>query len=751
MSIFLFLFQVLSICLFASQGLAEHPHDICGNYATLSQIDSFFIAQSLNQTFDISLKNYENFYEQFRKDSPKFAKNLESYDTKEEILASEPDNLIPFTPTHNLIKITGSLVNFNSLCKNKSAFLIPLTPSLMEPLIEILKANSMQSTPVAITILGQDLISLDGQYLSTPTSAEYDDIVSKMKTHTPVLKVDGALAYKENGQGTGFCYKPSNPWDLDNSLRRKWLTTVPKVKLALKELDESEKPIKDFMKIAKQGRVVSSSVTSTPYEISQPSALVSITNTIKKYKLDSVWEKMLPGSLDDFLKIVSLAKDFKRNFFGKQQSKTFPNELTIPAEDGRRLLSYLNVPPNFSISSSIKLKPVKGTSIGEDFITVQIQATIFDTNKEAQFFQVKPLISKSKISTIQHLIAWDGKALAFTQEPALINCVMAFSENNDQVKVCNSFHQPGLTLKTVNERTLCAKALLAKTDIEGIRNCPTQTVPADLVAAVRVKCEGFAGEVAVVSASSPAKISVHCSNTNKKAYYYRTFPVHLVTPCEIRLVTGETEHILLPEISSSYHEDGDVSNINIVTPSTTLTEAELQEQELERNSTLKESKIDNTPFSLNDLFRADKYLPHVALTLSGFGTLAVSVICTVFCIGRDKTIELLSKGCCGCIRIYNWFLNCTKPCQRSDSPRVLRRSASADIQMQEINKLLSTTIDTLKRKTEEKDQEPSAPASRQSSAHPSRNSSPARSIHSTSSFRTNNLENRNKQHSFYQP
>jgi hypothetical protein len=123
----------------------------------------------------------------------------------------------------------------------------------------------------------------------------------------------------------------------------------------------------------------------------------------------------------------------------------------------------------------------------------------------------------------------------------------------------------------------------------------------------------------------------------------------------------------------------------VVTPSSTLTEEELVEIEIERNNTLK-ATLDKPPWQFSDLF--DAYLPYLAIGVSGFGTFLLSIFCTIFFIGKRKTIELFKKCCCSVnyAKCFASLKQCCKCC-RCCMKRKREKPYKIDIQHLELDEL----------------------------------------------------------------
>ena len=651
---------IFGLFLTLSQVVTEPNLDLCGKYAILNLMDEFHIGQTVEKIINVDLGNYEKLFENLATKVSDFKTNAEKYDTEDEINALEPDPLIKFSENLNFIKVSVSRTqDFNSRCRAKQAAMIPLEPFMIEEITKIMKETAILRTPVSILAIGEDLVSHTGSYFDTIREDQRTLIDNNFKKLTGMLLANGSVYFEtDSTPETGLCQKSSNPWDIKGPIRSKFLTTIPKIIKVLPKIQEWAENFKIFNKKAKLN-LGSLSAGPEKYQLALPSQLTNIQNFIGKYSRALTWEKTIPSSLNDFLGFIQCMRDLIPSFSEKRNENQSAPRMQIQTVDDARLVAHLGIPKHFSISGKLTIKPVSNHKLLENSIPVAISALVFNTLEKAYLYQVKPLIFERKMVDIQYVITWAGKALSFTSMPSVLKCQVESPDPAEKpVKVCSSFQQPGAAAMSINDRTKCALALLSTTTSENIKHCPVSLTQGSSVTASRAQCEGFSGEVAIISSHKPIKITVRCTETDARTLTYKMFPIKIQTGCELRLVEGKTEKLLLPAISSGLPVDEDIKNggLLIVTPSSTLTEDELRDSDLERNLTLtKQLKEEN--LSHTELFV--KYLPFLAAGLSGFTVFTVFISCICFCIGKEKAIIGFKKlwscfkfmcKCCKCFK-----------------------------------------------------------------------------------------------------
>ena len=737
MSIFNILSLIFIIIVCLSSICSHQNNDLCGKYAVLNELDHFYIGQKINKMVNLKLDNYDQVLEKFHSDSVNFKLNIEMYDSVEEINAKEPFALIPFTSSYNLLKANKQLKDFNTFCLQQNAAVIPIEPFMFNDLASIMTANSIEKTPVQIMISGQDIISLTGAFISEITDENYATLELGFKNFMPVYLSNKSVIFElKTEQISGFCFKPSNPWDLPGYARNKFLTTASKITAMLPVVGQWVERFKQFKTDALRQTTTSAAanfVSQDDYQLALPTSISAIGSFLSKYKSLSNWEKTIPSSLNDFMGFVSNIRQLKSSFLDR--SPVDAPMIEIPTVDSSRLLAHLGIPTHYSISGPVVVKVDKKNHhrrVNTQSIPVMVSINVFDNRDTAvaRLYQVKSLITDRKVFDIKYLITWAGRALAFTSIPSVLNCQSETPDPAEKaVKVCSSFQQAGVSDINIEDRTKCAAALLSKVSTDDIRFCPATVTSGRTVSAVRAMCEGFSGMVAVVSSNKPAKISVKCTETDEETVTYRTFPIKIQTACEVKLIEGKIEQLLLPLVTSTLdletyeHEQ----TMLVVTPSSTLTEEELVEIEIERNNTLK-ATLDKPPWQFSDLF--DAYLPYLAIGVSGFGTFLLSIFCTIFFIGKRKTIELFKKCCCSInySKCFSGLKQCCK-CSRCCKKRKKEKPYKIDIQhleLDELSELLKMRLAKINNLP------PSAPDSE------------AGSIHSTNTTKSEKVKNKNR-------
>ena len=691
MSVLKFFILFLTI----SQTISEPNSDLCGKYAILNLMDSFHIGQRVEKIINIDFENYEKLFTSLTAETDSLKTNMEKYDTNSEIEASEPDPLIKFTENFNLIKITADKTqNFNSKCRQKNAALITLEPFMIEELTRIMKLNRIERTPVSIIAIGGDIVSHTGSFLNVITDEARTLMDNNYKKLVGMLLVNGTVYFETDSvEETGLCFKHSNPWDMPGPTRNKFLTTTIKIAKVLPKIKEWTDSFNNFNRKAKQvlGLVTTN---NEKYQLALPPQLTSVSNFISKYSKLLSWERTIPANLNDFLGFVTNMRDLIPTLSAKEVVSNAPS-MEIQSVDGARLIAHLGIPPHFSVSGKLTLTPASGHKQIDDSLPVSVSALVFNTQEVASLYQVKPLIFERKMVDIQYVISWMQKSLSFTSLPSILNCHSGMSDPSEKsVKVCSSFQQAGSSLMNISDRTKCATALLSKVSTEDIKFCPVSLAQSSSVTAVRAECVGFSGKVAIVSANKPVKITVKCSETNERTLTYKMFPIKIQTECELRLVEGKSEKLLLPHISSGLAANENIKNggLLIVTPSSTLTEDELRDIAIERNNTaielLKEQNL-----SINDLFVRN--LPYLAAGLSGFTMFSVFLFCICACFGRKKAMN----GLWAFWSCFKFIFKCCKCCCKSCKKKKQDKRDNAfkiaieNIELGELSELLRARLE----------------------------------------------------------
>ena len=85
--------------------LLEVRSDLCGQYAVLTEVQSFYITQPFTQTVNFGFENYFSLMTELQTQAKRFQIVAQNYTSKEKLNSMEPSTLIPFGPDKNLIKI----------------------------------------------------------------------------------------------------------------------------------------------------------------------------------------------------------------------------------------------------------------------------------------------------------------------------------------------------------------------------------------------------------------------------------------------------------------------------------------------------------------------------------------------------------------------------------------------------------------------------------------------------------------------
>ena len=172
--------------------LAEDS-EICGQYAILSKIDEFYMAQTVKKNVNIDLSQIMSEVEMVETAGNNFKSIAEQYNTEDKLTMLEPDELIPYTSEFNLIKVQGPNPTFANICKEKGARMLEFEPEFKSKLTGLMTFHYNDSTPFKAYPDKTYLVSGWGSIIDTPVTPKAKS--TQLKIAYPQLRQDGAFEY----------------------------------------------------------------------------------------------------------------------------------------------------------------------------------------------------------------------------------------------------------------------------------------------------------------------------------------------------------------------------------------------------------------------------------------------------------------------------------------------------------------------------------------------------------------------------
>ena len=551
-----------------------NAEDVCTSRAVLKQTDEFYLSQIYSKTIDASLENYKQILAEIESQINNFKTNAVKYDSLIDLDQLEPLPLIPYTEQNNLVKVTGLASDFITACHKHGTSPIDLTPATAKRLQQALIDQGLDSTPFLAYSVKNHLASQHGFILKQlpldqDMKNKYNMFTKEGEIVTPVLATTVAPTTDSSSGSrasttatpavekniTGLCMKPNNFWDSGLN-RDSWIPMIAKIIKSLPSLVEWGESISNFLRkpvvrtdpVRKEDRQI--------FKFSLPSGLNSILKFLKKYSSAAAWESSTASDVNDFKNYIDNYSSFSKMFRAAtktiHRNSTEISQAVFPSfsTDNNKLLRFLEIDSNkHKITGNIHMvSTLKNPD--EQTVTINIRFKLVDLQDKIIIFTIRPLIFRQSITASKFLLQSHRKNLALLEEPRPTGCNQE-NFNNEEIKVCQGYVTPGLELQQPQTALACGSSLLLETEAEDFSKCMLISPPSEPLA-YRTDCKDYS---LVISSTVPLKIRVYCDTFLRDTIDLTRFPAYLDTSCEVKILNGDVERILVPQLHSDFIQD----------------------------------------------------------------------------------------------------------------------------------------------------------------------------------------------------
>jgi hypothetical protein len=507
-------------------------------------------------------------------------------------------------------------------------------------------------------------------------------------TWFPSLSKEGAISFHASAPEkttplSGLCMKQNNQWDHKGPGRQKWLTIIKKIIPTISKAKIWKNLLNQFMGNLPEKLETSTEKVLNKLFLNTPLPLAGISKFFKYFNSPLQWEQ---SKTSDFSKFIGYIKDFasmsKLFMHNTPLATTTPIAVTITststaaavttsstttsttstrrpkislaALDVERLQHFINLDPAVTnISGPIQTIPIS-KSDEDGTIRARTNFNIYNEEDKIRIYQIKPIIYKRKVTTATYLIKTFKKNLAIAQQPTPYECrtEKQQEENTKLIKICTGYTTPGLAKLSPDDSIACGDSLVKEEKSEEFKHCPSIFAPSRPLA-YRVQCNN---KTAVITSLDPIEIRIYCNGNSRSPLALKHFPVYLDTECEIKLIGGQAESILLPQLQSNfiqpYSLDVDILELPAFIPVDTTIQPELSQAQ---NPIL-------TPTS------PDWLIP----TLSILGIAVLLMFTLILCLlkstkGCKTVLKKCQPSCCSSGKLGP-SKNCCCCCCRSSKP-----------------------------------------------------------------------------------
>lgn len=625
--------------------------DVCTSRASLIKIDEFYLKQPYVHEIELDLSNYVEEFQSIAVDAEKFSSIAIKYDSDKELDELETLPLIPFTPEYNLVSIDSTHQKYMEDCDKLQAKILEIRPTNLNKMVSILKTLNIDNTPIKSFIDRMKVLTnAQGDLLRTavtPSTAE----VSKMLNYYVSLNQEGNLNYPEEALTEtspvkAFCMKSNNQWDLKGSNRQKWLTTIQKI---LPSLSQAKA----------WGEIFRAVISNLPLQksahkqladkllLNTPLPLTRIRKFLNNFNIASNWESSIPfdfskftGFIDDFRSVVKLFKHKDIPAVTTTIRPQLPRPaplLSLSPIDLDRLRNFINLGVSkINITGPIDAVPLFKHDNAKTITAVATFQQFSETDL-IRIYHVKPLIYKNAITTIPYVISTFKNHLALVNTPVPFGCTTE-DQNSQEVKICQGYTTPGHQVLTPEQSLDCGNSLAIQEMDEGFATCPIRPAPSTPLAH-RAQCHN---NTLAISSTKPLLVRIYCDSISRRPLKLENFPVYLDTDCEIRLIEGHVESILLPQLTTKFSQDRSLDIIPVTLfPIVVTTKAPAPKIVIQNTTIAPQTTIFNPT-----LLQAPWISPVVASVVTSLlfaGGLVLVCLCSR--LGYCKTAWKMCKGC----------------------------------------------------------------------------------------------------------
>lgn len=553
--------------------------DQCNFHATLVEKETFYLTQPISKTIAIDLTEYFEAFPQLDNLTENFEQNLETYSDIDSIKGTEPVQLIPFNDDFNaysIKEITYGKNAFNA-CAVNGGSPIQLDEQNRGKVVEILNEIGMEKTPVHMLPF-YSLLSLSD--LSPMITPEVDNIVELWTKSPPFLTKSNVIEYpvgKIDKPGEGntvvkvsttpedyksqvLCVKPNNPWDSE-SKRNQWLKLVPSLKTAIATLKRLKQ---SYDLSARYLKSMPKTVSKVPQwlKLVLPDAFREVLSFLDKYKLKRHWERAKSDATSKFHKFIQTSNRLARLFNLNAQSLTHMSyskpRFSPPTILNINWRSHLGLnEEDYGLIEPIDIRPLSANvdNLNDSDLNnfkAEIKARIFHRQRDKiTIYSALPNVLNGEMTTIKVVITNSQFRVAHTQEVSPLQCASPPAELH---RVCHKLSFEAFKDVSFTSMTRCANALTSTGNSKEFTYCPKKDM-VDSTYIYKAICGEDKTSTVVVNALEPLMLDFVCDKVRKSVKNITTFPSFIPTDCEVYMVDGTAQSLILPQWNEDLLQD----------------------------------------------------------------------------------------------------------------------------------------------------------------------------------------------------
>ena len=575
--------KFLTVLFFAHLALRSPAKaDICNFHATLIEEQSFYFTEKFSRKVKVDIENYVEAFPKLDKLVTNFERNLELYGSDAAINATEPLPLIPFTIDQNIYKIDEERFGKDAIkaCQANGGSIIHLTNENRPKIVEILKKQEMEKTPIFALPFFSLMTYSDLEYIETPSDVK--SIAEVWLKSPPMLHKDNSIIYPHGKNTLGnvtvsttaeefkskvLCTKAANPWDFKDLARESWLKLVPKIRSTIRMLNRLKNSY-DVATRVLQGIGRKSEKVTNMIRLSLPEPFQEVLGFLDHLKKKKNWEKLKFDATTKFHKFMQAAARLARLFELKTNSFTQISDdkpkFSPPSIIGINWRDHLGLDEElYGISGPLTITPefahaeenYEGVPV---LFTAKIDANIYNrhTNK-ITLYRVKPNVYNQEAAQIKTLIVTPRTKVAVDQEIEPLQCE---APSTEIYKVCQRMPYHSLKQGFMPEMTKCAFALMSADFSTDFLSCPR--VPVEKGTTVyRAECGSELEPTVIVNSDQPVMLDFVCDGARTEEKNFSSFPSFIKTDCEVHILDGAFQKMVLPQWNHDLLQDPTVGEI----------------------------------------------------------------------------------------------------------------------------------------------------------------------------------------------
>jgi len=559
------LFQILLLC------IAPCKADICGNQATLVEIDKFFITQHDNHEIELDLANYFTFFHDLEIHLNPFKNIFDNYTSDRKLNELEPFPLEPYDENRNIVLIpekVGLLKNAPGACARRGNELISAsTKSTQEHIGRIIRQFGLQFAPINVRTFQGSIYDPNFHHIMNISDAKIQAI---QEGQLPVITHDGDLLVPSGvavttttGTTTAptvtttarpqvasvLCFRKNNPWDRAENRPSWFLKTAEIAQNSLKILEKATSTFSSVKNILQNLDKHTANI-GKKVKMMTPNFMTNIIKFLKKFSDQLNWEKTVPHDESLFYDFIHNVKQLNQALEQKDENllKLKRNQLHFDAP--QFVERYWNDALSYDIANQgiippIKLtlsKGVKDTSPSKFYANASLN--IFNRNDLITVYAILPNIVEGRIISAQYVVSSPRTQFTTMTLPTKLDCIRRPFED---YPVCSHLVTAFSEQNSEQNNIDCARGLLNRDLSNHLDKCPKSSAP-DYPLAYRAKCSNSNFRTAIISSTAPIKISIVCNNVENVFKDLSTFPARIDTECEVQQVSGASKRVLLAQL-----------------------------------------------------------------------------------------------------------------------------------------------------------------------------------------------------------